>query len=100
MHPLRRNSQRVLRDLRPMRRGGVHIFEKKVRAFARDVPVVKPLIPDLKEQLRLDGSTFRDITPKLALVVSDKEIMDNIMSSRPQNVAEEYMRQIAARKVA
>jgi len=26
--------------------------------------------------------------------------MDNIMSSRPQNVAEEYMRQIAARKVA
>ncbi len=77
-----------------------HIFENKVRAFARDAPVVKPLIPDLKEQLRLDGSTFGDITPKLALVVSDKEIMDNIMSSRPQNVAEEYMRQIAARKVA
>lgn len=77
-----------------------HIFENKVRTFARDTPVVKPLIPYLKEQLRLDGSTFGDITPKLALVVSDKEVMDNIMSSRPQNVAEEYMRQIAARKVA
>ena len=61
---------------------------------------MKPLIPDLKEQLRLDGSTFGDITPKLALVVSDKEVMDNIMSSRPQNVAGEYIRQIAARKVA
>ncbi|MBR1973963.1 MAG: hypothetical protein IKA33_04770 [Candidatus Methanomethylophilaceae archaeon] len=54
--------------------------------------MVKPLIPGLKEQLRLDGSTFGDITPKLALVVSDKGVMDNIMSSRPQNVAEEYMR--------
>jgi hypothetical protein len=41
-----------------------------------------------------------DLTPNVALIVSDKEVIDNIMSARPQNVAEEYQRQIAARKIA
>lgn len=77
-----------------------HIFENNVRAFARDVDHVKSVISDLTEGLRANGMRFGDITPKLSMVVSDKEAMDNIAASRPQIAMRKYLEQASARQVA
>ncbi|MBQ3685514.1 MAG: hypothetical protein II933_03885 [Candidatus Methanomethylophilaceae archaeon] len=77
-----------------------HIFENKVRAFARDAPHVKEVLPGLKDSLRIDGCTMGDLTPDVAMIVSDKEVMDNIASSRPKDAMAEYQRHVAARKIA
>ena len=36
------------------------------------------------------GHEMGDLTPKVAMIVSDKEVMDNIAASRPENALKAY----------
>jgi hypothetical protein len=77
-----------------------HIFENNVRAFARDMDHVKSVMPDIKDGLQANGMRWGDLTPKVALVVSDKEAMDNLAAARPENAMRKYLEQANVRHVA
>ncbi|MBE6528012.1 MAG: hypothetical protein E7Z64_02400 [Thermoplasmata archaeon] len=67
-----------------------HIFENNVRVFAKDADYVKELVPEIKSGLSDSGMRWGDLTPKVAMIVSDKEVMDNIAASRPENALKAY----------
>ena len=61
-----------------------HIFNNTIHTFSADYPRVKPAIAELRRQIRGTGLKLGDITPKVALVVSMQEVMDNIAASKPK----------------
>ena len=61
-----------------------HIFNNTIHTFSADYPMVKPAIAELRRQIRGTGLKLGDITPKVALVVSMQEVMDNIAASKPK----------------
>ena len=61
---------------------------------------MKSVLPDLTEGLRANGMRFGDITPKLFMVVSDKEAIDNIDASRLRIAMRKYLEQANAIQVA
>ena len=64
-----------------------HIFENNVRVFAKDADYVKELVPEIKSGLLDSGMRWGDLTSKVAMIVSGKEVMDNIaVSRRPRRV--------------
>ena len=61
-----------------------HIFNNTIHTFSADYPRVKPAIAELRRQIRDTDLKLGDITPKVALVVSMQEVMDNIAASNPK----------------
>ena len=77
-----------------------HIVENNVRAFSRDIDQVRPMVPDISDGLKANGMRWGDLTPKVALLVSDKEAMDNLAAARPENAMRKYLEKAQARQVA
>ena len=76
-----------------------HMFDSSVHAFASDAEAARRAIDTLRPRMKAEGMTLTDLTPKVAKVVSMKEVVDNIASADPLN-RRVYQRPPEPRQVA
>lgn len=63
-----------------------HMFDNTLYGFSRHTVAIKPAVSTISKDLKQIGMKWGDISPKVSLVVSMKEAMDNLATARPQKV--------------
>lgn len=75
------------------------MFDSSVHAFTSDAEVARRAIEALRPRMKAEGMMLTDLIPKVAKVVSMKEVVDNIASADPLN-RRVYQRSPEPRQVA